>query len=116
MIRGMLALVAQYERDMIVLRLRRGRRRKHERGGYAYGAPRLGYHAADKKLVVDDGEQATVARILELSAAGGSLRAIAAELNAAGVPGKRGGRWHANTIARVLARADADLLTVTGAM
>jgi hypothetical protein len=33
---------------------------------------------------------------------GVSYRTIAAWLNAEGVPGKRGGRWHATPVARVL--------------
>jgi hypothetical protein len=33
-----------------------------------------------------------------------SIRAIAAALNAEGVPAKRGGQWHPTTVARVLGR------------
>lgn len=45
MIRQVLGAVAEYEWSMIALRLRAGRRAKHLRGGYAYGAPRYGTRA-----------------------------------------------------------------------
>ena len=51
MIRQVLGAVAEYERSMVVLRLRNGRRRKAQTGGYASGAPAFGYEARDKALV-----------------------------------------------------------------
>jgi DNA invertase Pin-like site-specific DNA recombinase len=50
-------------------------------------------------------EARTVRRILDLRAEGMSLRAIVAELVADGAETKTGGRWHATTVSRVLARA-----------
>ena len=44
---------AEFERAMIALRMRSGRRRKHEHGGYAYGAPAFGYAAEARALVVN---------------------------------------------------------------
>lgn len=49
-----------------------------------------------------------VARIVEARAGGATLRAIAAELTAKGVPSARGGKWEAATIKRVLEGQDAD--------
>ena len=49
-------------------------------------------------------EADTVARIHELRAEGLTLRAIAAQLTEEGRLTKRGGKWHANTVRRVLAR------------
>jgi DNA-binding transcriptional MerR regulator len=49
----------------------------------------------------------TVARILELRAAGLTLRAIAAALEAEGRRTKQGKSWHAKTILRVLDREAA---------
>ncbi|GAA4290915.1 recombinase family protein [Mycobacterium paraffinicum] len=49
-----------------------------------------------------------VARIVEARVGGASLRAIAAELTAEGVPSARGGKWEAATIKRVLEGQDAD--------
>jgi len=92
---------------MIALRLRSGRRRKAEQGGYAFGSPRFGQRAVDRALAPADDEQATIARIRELSAGGASLRTIAATLEAEGRRPKRGERWHPTTLARVLARPAA---------
>ncbi len=48
----------------------------------------------------------TRARITELRSLGLSLRAIAQELNEAGVPTAHGGSaWHASTVSKVLATA-----------
>lgn len=58
-------------------------------------------------LVEDTDEQIVLRRIEDCRRAGLSLRAIADELNAAGVIGKQGGTWHASTVASVLKRAAA---------
>lgn len=102
MIRQVLGAVSEYERAMISLRLRRGRARKAEEGGYAYGAPTFGYRAENRELVPEDEEQATLARIVELREAGNSLRQIADALHEEGRRPKRGGRWYAQTVARAL--------------
>jgi DNA invertase Pin-like site-specific DNA recombinase len=104
-IRQVLGAVAEYEKSKIALRLRAGRRLKAERGGYAgFGSPPLGYRAEDGELVVDDEERRVVARIVELQAKGASLRSIASTLTKEGLRPKRGGRWHPETIAKVLRR------------
>jgi DNA invertase Pin-like site-specific DNA recombinase len=103
MVRQILGSVAEYERAMIALRMRSGRRRKREQGGYADGAPSYGWNAVGKALVEDPAEQATLARMRELRAAGASLQVIADTLNADGIATKRGtGRWHPATVARCL--------------
>jgi DNA invertase Pin-like site-specific DNA recombinase len=105
MLRQILGAVNEYERSMIVLRLRKGRAAKAAHGGYAYGAPPLGQRVEDRELVPDPAEQAAVARMAELRSAGKSLREIITVLNAEGYRTKRGGQWHPSTVARVLARA-----------
>lgn len=105
MIRQILGAVNEYEKSMIVLRMKSGRAMKASRGGYAYGSPAFGQRAEGRQLVADEREAATVARIAALRTAGRSLREIAAELNADGVPSKRGGQWHAVTVDRVLVRS-----------
>lgn len=106
MIRHILGAVNEWEREMIRLRMRNGRRAKAATGGYAYGAPPFGYRAEGRGLVPDPDEAATVARIRELRAEGSSLRQIAETLTAEGRPTKRGGTvWHPPTVARVLERA-----------
>jgi DNA invertase Pin-like site-specific DNA recombinase len=107
LIRKVLGAVAEYERKMIVLRMRRGRARKADRGGFAYGSPAFGLRSVDGQLVPDETEQAAVARILALHAEGLSLRGIAAALADEDIPAKRGGLWYPRTVAAVLDRAGA---------
>ena len=103
-VRQVLGAVAQYERAVIVRRMQSGRAEKARQGGYAYGSPAYGQRAEGGQLVTDESEQATIGRIRELHAEGKSLREIAATLDAEGLKPKRGGSWHARTVARVLNR------------
>ena len=101
-LRQMVGVFAELERGMIAARLRSGRRLKAERGGYAGGAPRYGYRAAQGDLVPDEGESPTVDRILRMKADGVGSRGIAAALNADGVAAKRGGQWSSAQVCRVV--------------
>lgn len=103
LIRQVLGAVAEYERSMIALRLRSGRKRKAKDGGYAYGAPPFGFRVEDGELVPDQGEQETLGRARELQRGGASIREIT-RLNEEGRRAKRGTRWHPTTMARVLRR------------
>jgi DNA invertase Pin-like site-specific DNA recombinase len=102
LIRQVLGAVSEYERSMIALRLRAGRRRKAEKGGYAFGSPPLGWRAEKGQLVVDDVEAKALARMAELRHDGASLREIATVLMDEGHSTKRGARWHSQTVARAL--------------
>jgi DNA invertase Pin-like site-specific DNA recombinase len=102
MIRQVLGAVAEYERSMIALRLRSGRARKAQRGGFAGGAPPYGYAAVDGNLVEVAEEQATLIRIRGDHRKGMSLRAIARTLNADGVMPRRGRTWHPGVLARLV--------------
>lgn len=102
--RQMAGVFAQLERNLIVKRLRTGRKAKAAAGGFAYGAPAYGQQAVDKVLVEKPAEQATITRIRELHAAGASLREMAATLTAEGHRPKRADRWHPQSLARILAR------------
>lgn len=103
MIRQVLGAVNQYERSMIRLRLRSGRRRKAEKGGYAYGAPPFGWEARDRELVPIPAEQATITRIRELRDEGLSLRQIAWVLDQEQRPARRG-NWTPRTLAQIIRR------------
>lgn len=105
LIRQVLGAVSEFERGMIRLRLRNGRRAKAERGGYAYGGPPLGYRAEGRELVPDEDEQRAVARIGELHREGLSLREIGATLDAEGIRPKRAARWSPEGVRRVLRRS-----------
>ena len=97
MIRQVLGAVSEYERSMVALRLRNGRRRKAELGGYASGAPAFGFEARDGDPIKSQNEQSTIERIAELRASGSSFREICSTLEAEGHVTKRGpldgSRW-----------------------
>lgn len=104
LIRQVLGAVSEYERSMIALRLRSGRRRKAEKGGYAYGSPAYGFEAKGGELVPAPGEQATVDRIREMHGEGRSLREMIAVLEEEGHRPKRAKRWHPESLARIVRR------------
>jgi len=104
LIRTIMGAVNTYERDMIALRMRRGRRTKANRGGYAFGSPAFGHRSVNKQLVKDPAEQKTLKRLIELHSEGHSTRQIAFLLNAEGHTTKRGRLWSSPTVSDVLRR------------
>jgi len=105
LIRQVLGAVSEYEGSVIALRLRSGRRRKAEKGGYAYGRPPVGYIAVGGELVASAEEQRALDRIRELGAEGASTRKIGMVLEAEGIPTKTGAkRWQPAVIGRILKR------------
>lgn len=104
LIRQVLGAVSEYERSMIALRLRSGRRRKAEQGGFAYGSPRYGFTALNRELVPDSDEAGAVALARKLRADGGSYRDICRALTDAGHKPKRSEVWHPQVVARICAR------------
>lgn len=60
--------------------------------------------AEGKELVPVHEEQAAIARIRELRSQGRSLPQIVEVLASEGCTSKRGGRWHPQTVSRVLQR------------
>lgn len=86
-----------------------GRELARARGAYAGdGAPHFGVTVVrsgnGKALAPDQAEQEAVIAMRELREDGRSYRDIAAEMNARGITGKRGGPWHAMSVQRVLSR------------
>lgn len=104
LIRQVLGAVSEYERSMIALRLKAGRARKAEKGGYAHGAPPFGYRADGGELVPDETEYPALRRMLELHAEGLSTRKIAARLEAEGHRPKRAECFSSATIAAIIRR------------
>ena len=98
-----LAAVAEHEREMIADRTKAALQAAKARGvllgrhGVEHLAP------ANKAAAMGRADQLKPI-LAELSAAGMSYQQIAAELTARGVTTPRGGRWHAQTVARVLDR------------
>jgi DNA invertase Pin-like site-specific DNA recombinase len=111
MIRGMLDVFAQYELAVIRARTRVALASKKKRGEAVGSAPygwrnsgrtlQEGGKSVGGRLVRVPDEQAAIARIRLLQAAGESHRAIAQALTREGYKA-RGRAWHATTIARVL--------------
>lgn len=100
--RQMRGVFHQLDRGLIVKRLTEGRTAKGSKGGYAYGAPQYGQQAVDNELTADEQEQRTLEQMRAWQAEGVSIRGICERLNEAGVPSKRGGKWHPTTVARLL--------------
>jgi site-specific DNA recombinase len=107
MLFGMRSLFAQYEREKIRERTRRGKERRIRDGqvmlssSCSYGYE---YIAAEKRIQVLEAEAVWVRKMFEWVAYEGcSLRQIAARLQAAGVPTKHSARaWHPGTIGQIL--------------
>ncbi|BCO43900.1 hypothetical protein MINTM020_47550 [Mycobacterium paraintracellulare] len=108
LVRGMLALVNEYDREMTVCRLAAARQAKAARGGYAHGALPYGYRTVKGALVPEPAEQAALSRMRELQAVGYSTREVARVLAEEGHPTKRGGQWSSPTVARILNRANRE--------
>lgn len=103
MVFRMLAVLAEFERDQISERTRTAMQHKRSRGEYTGGTVPYGWTlAADgANLEAHAGEQAVIRHARELKAAGVSLRAVGARLEAEGLL-PRSGRWHAKTIRDLL--------------
>jgi DNA invertase Pin-like site-specific DNA recombinase len=95
LIRQIFGALAQYERAMIVMKLRGARQRKKARGERGDGR-----HAFGEK----PGEAETLEQICALKARGETTRAIASALNDAAIPTRMGGLWKPGTVAKILAR------------
>jgi DNA invertase Pin-like site-specific DNA recombinase len=101
LILNVLGSVSQWERETVVERTETALRYlKDQRRVYNH-VP-LGYSAVDGFLTPDDEEQLVISEIQGLRSKGRSLRAIADELNARGIVGKRGGVFYASTIKAIL--------------
>jgi DNA invertase Pin-like site-specific DNA recombinase len=104
MVFRLLAVLAEFERDLISERTKGAlalKRQRRERTGEVPYGMRL---AADGVgLEIDRDELAVLTWILAEHAAGRGARAIARELSARGVATKRGGAWASSTIRRLVA-------------
>lgn len=102
--RQMTGVFAELDRNMIVKRMRDGRAAKAARGGRAVGRPPYGYRAVSGGLEPVPEQQAALALMRDLAAAGQPHRVIAARLAAAGHPTQRGGHWSPPVVSRILSR------------
>ena len=107
LVRRILASIAQYEREVIRLRLKAGKARKQLTGGYAGGAPPYGYAAIRGELAPLPDEQKALKLMRRLRREGASYRAIAAELHRRDIPSRSpSGIWRPGVIHTILSRAE----------
>jgi DNA invertase Pin-like site-specific DNA recombinase len=95
LMRQIMGAIAEYDKSMVVLKLRGARERMRARGGRCEGAKPFGTRP---------GEAEVLATIRTLRAAGRSFQAIAGTLDAQGVRPRRGEQWHPYAVARIAER------------
>jgi DNA invertase Pin-like site-specific DNA recombinase len=95
LMRQIFGAIAQYDKAMIVSKLRGARQRAKAKTGRCEGAKPFGYH---------DGEGAALERMKTLRTEGLSFEAIAAALTQEGFCTRFEGRWQARVISRILSR------------
>ena len=93
LLRQMMGAFAEYERSMIVQKLRGARQRAR--------ATRKDYREGRKPYGSRPGEREVIVRIQRIRAEGVAYDSIAERLNAENIPA-RAGRWHATSVSRVL--------------
>lgn len=104
MIFRVLAVLAEFERDLVSERTKAALRQKRA-NGQRIGGIEYGYDDVDGRLIPNANEQAVIAQILRRHRAGHSYRGIARELNEQGIPSKRpGSTWRCNTVKRIIQR------------
>ena len=101
---NVLVSVAQWERETIAERTKAALDHKKTIGEHVGSKP-FGFEINGTHLVALEVEQKAISLILDLRDRGRTLREIAAELTHRGIVTKRGGRWHIQTVKRILERA-----------
>jgi DNA invertase Pin-like site-specific DNA recombinase len=99
LVRQILAAVAEFDRCVIVLKLRAARERLRQANGKCEGRTAYGHDSERPE------EKPTLERIVALSNFGRfQPRQIAGILNEEGIPTRYGKRWHGATISKILSR------------
>ena len=110
LINGMMELLDLYERLEIAKRLRRGRRAKAAKGGYAGGNAPIGYRRErhSRKLVVDPETVEVVKHVFRIKKKHRrmTLDEIAASLHEAGYTTSTGRKYHRAQVKRILDNRD----------
>jgi DNA invertase Pin-like site-specific DNA recombinase len=95
LVRQIFGAIAEYEKAMIVLKLRGARQRIKARTGVCEGMKPFGEDRTEKRVV---------SRILELRTSGLAVDKIAATLNTEELKPKYGARWYGSSVSNVLKR------------
>lgn len=96
LIRQMFGAVAEYEKTMLVLKLRAARQRKRERDGKCEGAKAYGENSKEEREVIR--RVRLMRRRRKAGHKGMTLQAIAEELNAENIKTKKGRKWTAQLV------------------
>jgi site-specific DNA recombinase len=102
MVFRMLAVFAEFERDLASERTRMAASYKRSRGEAWANAPYGKTKDEAGRLIDDQAEGEAVALVLKLRDEGFTIRAIVEEMNARRIPRRKGGRWHIASVQRVL--------------
>ncbi len=99
----LLASFAEFEKNLIAERTATALQHK-KRNGKVYGHAPYGFDISGdgKDLVPNESEQKTLKYIFQWRKEGASLHVVATRLNELGVPSKKGGKWHAATVAHIV--------------
>jgi len=95
LMRQVFGAIAEYEKAMIVVKLRAARQRKKARTGRCEGRKPFGHYP---------GEQAVVERMRALRGAGLAYDKVAAQLTKEGLRTRKGTPWHPYAVNRILSR------------
>jgi site-specific DNA recombinase len=101
--RGILAQVAQLERQVILERVRDGKREKKKLGRHVHGRIPYGYRSSHGVLEPDEERAEVVRRIFADARAGYTPGAIAKRLDGAGIPSPTGrSAWSRQTVRQIV--------------
>ncbi len=98
LMRQIMGAIAEYDKNMLVLRMRGARERIKARGESCEGRKPYGHYPA---------EVAGLKIIRECARYGQEPAAVAARLDAAGIPPRSGGKWHPFAVRRIMERLKA---------
>jgi len=101
LMRQIMGAIAEYDKAMIVAKLRGARQRMKARTGRCEGSKPFG---------VSEHHRLTIERILSLRGTGMAVDSIAETLNAEGLKSKTGGRWYGSSVRNVLLREQAKVM------
>ena len=102
-IRGQVALLAQFERAMILDRVSAGKAIARKRGRHVHGAIPFGYRSKGRgELEVVDEQAEVIRRIFQAVKSGDSPARVARDLNADGVASPKGSGWSRQGITRMI--------------
>lgn len=97
LMRQVFGAIAEYEKTMIVMKLRGARNRKKAKTGRCEGRKPFGHYP---------GEQKVIERMKALRAAGTAYDKLAEQLTAEGFMTRKGTAWHGYSVQRILTRIE----------